>query len=57
MTHSASVILLLALAAAPKPPAAYPPLPEAFSSFGAAVADGHVYVYGGHTARTHLYST
>lgn len=33
------------------------PLPEAFSSFGAATADGYVYVYGGHTGRTHQYST
>lgn len=35
----------------------YPPLPRAVSSFGAAVADGWVYVYGGHCARTHQYST
>jgi YHS domain-containing protein/N-acetylneuraminic acid mutarotase len=35
----------------------YPPLPQAFSSFGAAVSDGYVYVYGGHVAKTHNYST
>jgi len=35
----------------------YPPMPEAFSSFGAAVNDGFVYVYGGHIAKTHTYST
>lgn len=35
----------------------YPPLPEAFSSFGAAVSDGFVYVYGGHAGKTHQYST
>ncbi len=35
----------------------YPPLPEAFSSFGAAVCEGHVYVYGGHIGTTHTYST
>jgi len=35
----------------------YPPLPEAFSSFGAAVCDGYVYVYGGHIGKTHTYST
>ena len=35
----------------------YPPMPEAFSSFGAAVSDGHVYVYGGHVGKTHVYST
>ncbi len=37
--------------------AVYPPLPESFSSFGAAVSDGFVYVYGGHVAKTHVYST
>jgi hypothetical protein len=31
-------------------------MPEATSSFGAAVADGWLYVYGGHVARTHSYS-
>src|SRR5689334_10281762 len=35
----------------------YPPLPESFSSFGAAICDGFVYVYGGHVAKTHTYST
>lgn len=34
-----------------------PPLPRAVASFGAAVADGWLYVYGGHCARTHQYST
>jgi N-acetylneuraminic acid mutarotase len=56
--HSLSRLLcgfLLAQAAA-APEAAYPPMPEAFSSFGAAVADGYVYVYGGHIAKTHNYS-
>jgi N-acetylneuraminic acid mutarotase/uncharacterized GH25 family protein len=32
-------------------------LPEATSSFGAVVCDGWLYVYGGHTAQTHAYST
>ncbi|MBK9170843.1 MAG: hypothetical protein IPM24_25770 [Bryobacterales bacterium] len=32
-------------------------LPEATSSFGAAVLDGWLYVYGGHIAPTHSYST
>lgn len=40
----------------PTPPA-LPPLPQAVSSFGAAVTDGWVYVYGGHRAKTHNYST
>lgn len=34
-----------------------PPLPIAVSSFGAAVADGWVYAYGGHQTKTHDYST
>ena len=32
-------------------------LPEATSSFGSAVADGWLYVYGGHVSPTHNYST
>lgn len=35
----------------------YPPLPRAVSSFGAAVDDGWLYVYGGHCTKTHDYST
>ncbi|QVL31761.1 hypothetical protein KIH39_23445 [Telmatocola sphagniphila] len=35
----------------------YPPLPEAFSSFGAAVCDGYAYTYGGHLDKTHHYAT
>jgi N-acetylneuraminic acid mutarotase len=35
----------------------YPPLPVAVSSFGAAEADGFVYVYGGHAGVAHQYST
>lgn len=34
-----------------------PSLPQAFSSFGGCVCDGYVYVYGGHTGKTHTYST
>jgi N-acetylneuraminic acid mutarotase len=37
-------------------PVSLPPLPRGVSSFGAAVADGWLYVYGGHCARTHQYS-
>jgi len=54
---AALLVLITAPAAAAAAAPAYPPLPEAFSSFGAAVADGHVYVYGGHTGTTHTYST
>lgn len=34
-----------------------PPLPRAVTSFGAAVIDGAVYVYGGHAGKAHEYST
>lgn len=35
----------------------YPPLPKPVTSFGATVADGHVYLYGGHSGKAHNYST
>lgn len=65
---SRSFVRLLAAALALLPTAAvaaesraeakvFPPLPVAVSSFGAAVADGYVYVYGGHAGKTHEYST
>ncbi|MES2790270.1 MAG: kelch repeat-containing protein [Planctomycetota bacterium] len=34
----------------------FPALPEPITSFGAAVADGWLYVYGGNTGKTHQYS-
>jgi N-acetylneuraminic acid mutarotase len=34
-----------------------PPLPRAVSGLGAIVSDGWVYVYGGHSGKTHEYST
>ena len=34
----------------------YPPIPEKVTSFGAAVLDGAIYVYGGHTGGAHSYS-
>jgi N-acetylneuraminic acid mutarotase len=34
----------------------YPPLPEPVSSFGAAVCDGYLYVYSGHTGGEHEHS-
>ncbi len=37
-------------------PAAVPALPEPVSSFGAAVADGWLYVYSGHTGEEHQHS-
>jgi hypothetical protein len=43
-------------ASSAKPRAALPPLPEPLSSFGAAVADGWLYVYGGHTGTEHEHS-
>lgn len=53
-TLSTITLLLTALAA----PAAdvIPPTPDAVSSFGAAVAGGYAYVYGGHAGKTHSYS-
>jgi N-acetylneuraminic acid mutarotase len=50
-------LLLLAAASARGADAPFPPLPQAFSSFGAATAGGHAYVYGGHVGKTHGYST
>jgi N-acetylneuraminic acid mutarotase len=38
-------------------PAHFATLPEAASSFGAVVSGGWLYVYGGHIAVTHTYST
>lgn len=35
----------------------FPALPEAITSFGAAVSDGWLYVYGGNTGKTHQYSS
>lgn len=35
----------------------YAPLSRAISSFGAAIADGWLYVYGGHCGKAHVYST
>ncbi len=37
-------------------PAELPELPENLTSFGAAIADGSLYVYGGHTGGAHSYS-
>ena len=39
-----------------KPRAAVPPLVEPVSSFGAAVSDGYLYVYSGHTGTEHDHS-
>lgn len=40
----------------PPVPSALKPLPEAVTSFGAAVADDYVYVYSGHTGKAHAHS-
>lgn len=52
-------ILLILLIAAPTTAAEtdYPPLPKPVTSFGAAVSDGYVYLYGGHSGKAHSYST
>lgn len=62
-TFSIVCSFMIVVGAAANSPAAesqkaeYPKMPEAFSSFGAAVLGDHVYVYGGHIAPTHTYST
>ena len=38
-------------------PTDLPPLPEELTSFGGAVLDNKLYVYGGHTGAAHSYST
>ncbi|MEX2093328.1 MAG: hypothetical protein WD971_11660, partial [Pirellulales bacterium] len=43
-------------ASAAKSQSGIPPLPEPVSSFGAAVADGYLYVYSGHTGTEHDHS-
>ena len=62
MVHSSlSLLAACLLGAGAREPAAaaksLPPLPQAVSSFGAAVSDGYLYVYGGHCAPPHQYST
>lgn len=32
-----------------------PPLPKAVTSFGAVATEGYIYVYGGHSGKTHIY--
>ena len=39
------------------PATKFPALPEPTTSFGAAVSAGWLYVYGGHTGKTHQYSS
>lgn len=62
LTAASTVALVLGFASlvaarAEEPKPAFPAMPEAFSSFGAAVAGDYVYVYGGHIGKTHTYST
>ncbi len=51
----------LALAVEPMtestPKSPYADIPELITSFGGAIADGNLYVYGGHTGGAHSYST
>jgi hypothetical protein len=51
-----SLVLAALLAFPAWLPASPPPLPKALTSFGAAVCDGSVYVYGGHMGKAHDYS-
>ncbi len=52
-----SPVAFLAACVVAQAPAALPPLPVGVSSLGAAVADGALYVYGGHCGKTHVYDT
>lgn len=51
-----SILLAITLAPALLLSAAPPPLPKPLTSFGAALCDGSVYVYGGHMGNAHDYS-
>ena len=51
------LLSLVLLASSAFVSASPPPLPKAVTSFGAAVCDGSVYVFGGHTSKAHSYST
>lgn len=48
--------LFVAVAPAAEKTLTVPSLPESITSFGACAADGYVYVYGGHSGKTHTYS-
>jgi hypothetical protein len=54
-THDYATLVIDAPAMVSK--TAVPAMPEHASSFGAVACDGWLYVYGGHTADTHDYST
>ncbi len=53
---SLGVVALFGLPLAAEPTTKYPPLKPAVSSFGAAVCDGYLYVYGGHIGSAHAFS-
>lgn len=56
-TSLAAVLFIASTAVAvDKPEPSYLPLPKAISSFGATELDGFIYVYGGHSGKTHAYS-
>ncbi len=48
-------VLAACLLVAPAAAAEYPPTPAAVASAGAAVSDGYLYLYGGHSGKTHAY--
>jgi hypothetical protein len=53
--HYATLVFSAGSAGAPAKSAASLTLPQATASFGAAVAEGWLYVYGGHVSPTHNY--
>ncbi len=52
----AGMVAVGTVAVADDEAAAWPSLPKPVASFGAAVSDGTVYVYGGHVGRAHSHS-
>jgi N-acetylneuraminic acid mutarotase len=54
-THDYATLVIDA--PAPVSKTAFPPMPQKASSFGAVASGGYLYVYGGHVADTHEYST
>lgn len=48
-------VLCALLLVAPVVAADYPPTPAAVSSLGAVASDGYLYIYGGHSGKTHSY--
>jgi N-acetylneuraminic acid mutarotase len=55
MTRLVLALLMTSTAAAAEPE--FAPLPKPVTSFGAAISDGYLYIYGGHSGKAHTYSS